>query len=104
MWLSIHHEKRDSRKACDSEKDTDLSPVHIYYRTRCRGRLRGANSRKTDWRGGSQRTSPSFRGLPQGLMQVASYAAITPLVSDGEQHAGKGVAGDLFGRDDRAYS
>ena len=31
---------------------------------------------------------------------MASYAAITPLVSDGEQHAGKGVASDLFGRHD----
>jgi len=28
MWLPIHHEKHDRRKARDGEKDTDLSPIH----------------------------------------------------------------------------
>src|SRR5271169_434369 len=29
VWLPIHHEKHDSRKARDAEKDTGLSPFHL---------------------------------------------------------------------------
>jgi hypothetical protein len=59
MWLSTDHEKYDSRTAGDGENNTDLSPIHLLILRDIGDRSLGANSRKTDWRGGSQRTSPS---------------------------------------------
>jgi hypothetical protein len=57
MWLPIDHEKYDSRKARDGEKNTDLSPLHLLIVRDIGGRLLGANGRKTDWRGGLRRIS-----------------------------------------------
>jgi hypothetical protein len=63
MRLSVNHEKHDCRKARDSEKDTDLSPNHLFILRDIGVGLRGTNSRKTDWRGGLPATSPSCREL-----------------------------------------
>ncbi len=52
MWLPVDYEKYDSRKARDSEKDTDLSPKHRPIVRDIGGQLLGANRRATDWRDG----------------------------------------------------
>jgi hypothetical protein len=48
MWLPIDHEKYDSRKARDGEKNSDLFPLHLLIVRDIAGPLLGANSRKTD--------------------------------------------------------